>query len=244
MSRSKLTFIAFGTGPALVGAAIAAVSLAAPAHAGDAGSIKGTVKLTGKAPKMESLKRDSDPFCKKTPMKDEEVVVSAKGGLKNVLVRIDKGLAGNFPAPAGDATINQEACMYRPRVMGVVAGQNLLIKNSDQTLHNVHTYKGANTVFNQAQPPGVPPFSKKLPGAAGTWIKFKCDVHNWMTAHVYVAANPFFAVSDGDGGFTIDKVPPGKYTLEAWHEKYGSKTAEVTVAADKPAEAVFDFAAK
>src|SRR5262245_23285443 len=207
------------------------------------GSITGVVKLTGTPPVMELTKRQADPFCAKTPMKEEDVVVGAGGGLKNVVVRITKGVSGSYPAPATAAVVDQNACMYRPRVQGIVLGQALQIKNSDQTLHNIHGYKGASTLFNKAEVPGLPPMTQQL-NEADQIVKLKCDVHPWMTAYVLVSSHPFFAVTAEDGSFKITGVPAGSYTVEAWHERYGTKTAQVTVAADKPATAGFQFAAK
>jgi len=218
------------------------VPAAAPAPAGP-GVIQGTVKLNGKAPEMAMTKRDADPFCAKTPMKDEEVVVGPGGGLANVVVRVTEGASGHYDPPATPAVVDQSACMYRPRVQAIVAGQQLSIRNSDQTLHNVHGYKGPSTLFNQAEIPGLPPIARKV-GAADDVLKFKCDVHPWMTGYVVVNANPYFAVTGPDGKFKIAGLPPGKYTLTAWQERYGSKTLPVTVAEDKPAEVSFAFDAK
>ncbi len=228
---------------ALFAAFASAVSLAAPVHAADTGSIKGTVKLKGAAPKAEDLNMKSDPFCAKQAAKDESVVVGAKGGLKNVVVRVAKGFTGDAPAATGDVVLDQSGCVYQPRVAVAQAGQQVLIKNSDQTLHNVHTYKGPATLFNQAQPQGFPPLKKKF-AKSGDIVKFKCDVHPWMTGWVVVVDNPLFAVSNADGGFTIDNVPPGKYTIEHWHEKYGAQTAEVEVKAGKPTALDLEVAAK
>jgi plastocyanin len=225
--------------PAAPGGAPAAF---APGPTGNA-SIAGTVKLNGPAPEMQLTKRQGDPFCAKTPMKEEEVVVGPGGGLKNVVVRIKAGLTGRYDPPATSPVLDQTACMYRPRVQAVVAGQTLQIKNSDQTLHNIHGFKGPSTQFNQAQIPGMGPISRKLTDTDQV-LKFKCDVHPWMTAYVIVAGNPFFGVTGDDGSFKITGVPAGKYTVEAWHERYGSKTAEITVDADKPAEASFQYEAK
>jgi plastocyanin len=209
----------------------------APAPAADikpgANPIKGTVKLNGTAPEMKMLKREADPFCGRVPMKDEEVLVGPGGGLRNVLLRLTKGVTGSYPPPQTRALIDQTDCMYRPRVQAIIAGQPISIKNSDQTLHNVHTYKGASTIFNQAEIPGMPPMVRQL-DAAGQIVKFKCDVHPWMTGYVAVSPHPFFAVTGDDGGFTIADVPAGTYTIEAWHERFGTTTAEVTVTADKP----------
>jgi plastocyanin len=216
----------------------------AAAPASGTATVKGTVTLTGTPPEMPLTKRDADPFCAKTPMKDEEVVVGKNGGLKNVIVRITKGLSGNYEPPMSSVTLDQTACMYKPRVTVIMAGQSLLIRNSDQTLHNVHTYKGASTLFNQAEVPGLPAIAKTFKDATGEILKFKCDVHPWMTGYVGVMGHPFFAVTGDDGGFEIPKVPPGKYTLEAWHERYGTKSTEITVVASQPVEAKFAFDAK
>jgi len=233
--------------PAPAAPAPAAVPAAAPAGGAKgvtgSGTIAGTVKLTGTPPEMPMTKRQADPYCAKTPTKEEEVVVGAGGGLKNVVVRVTKGVSGHYDPPASPATVDQSACMYRPRVQGIVLGQPVQIKNSDQTLHNIHGYKGASTLFNQAEIPGQPPMMKQF-NDADQIVKLKCDVHPWMTGYVLVSSHPFFAITSDDGSFKISGLPPGNYTVEAWHERYGAKTADVTVAADKPAEAAFQFAAK
>jgi plastocyanin len=214
-----------------------------PAPPAGVNPIKGTVKLNGAAPEMKMLKREADPYCGRVQMKDEEVIVSPSGGIKNVLVRLTKGVTGSYPAPSTPATIDQTECMFQPRMQGIMAGQPLTIRNSDQTLHNVHTYKGASTIFNQAEIPGLPPMTKKFDGPSSI-VKFKCDVHPWMTGYVAVTDHPFFAVTGGDGSFTIPNVPPGTYTIEVWHERFGSTTAEVTVAADKPGSADLTLVAR
>jgi plastocyanin len=219
----------------------APVGAAAPAAG--VSTIQGTVKLTGTAPEMKMLKREADPFCGRVQMKDEEVIVAAGGGLKNVLVRLVKGVTGSYPAPSTPASIDQSECMFRPRVQGIMAGQPLAIKNGDQTLHNVHTYKGPSTIFNQAEIPGMPAMVRRFDGPSEI-IKFKCDVHPWMTGYVAVTNHPFFAVTGDDGTFTIANVPAGTYTLEAWQERLGTTTAEVTVAAGKPATVALTLAAR
>ncbi len=229
--------------PVTPGATTATVPAAAtPPPAGNA-VIEGTVKLNGTPPEMAMTKRDADPFCAKTPTREEEVVVGPAGGLANVVVRITDGATGHYDPPSTPAALDQSACMYRPRVQAIVAGQMVSIRNGDQTLHNVHGYKGPSTLFNQAEIPGLPPIARKI-GDAGDILKFKCDVHPWMTGYVVVNANPFFAVTGPDGHFKITGVPAGKYTLTAWQERYGAKSAEVTVAADKPTEVSFAYDAK
>jgi plastocyanin len=213
-------------------------------EAAAAGSIKGGVKLAGKAPEPKELNMKTDPFCaKQGATKDEEVVVGPAGQLKNVVVRIAKGVASPPAAPTTPAVMDQSGCMYRPRVVVAQAGQPVEIKNSDATLHNVHTYKGAATLFNLAQVQGTKPITKKFP-TVGDVIKFKCDVHPWMTGYILVTDNPHFAVTGDDGSFDIKNVPAGKYTVEVWHEKYGTKTQEVTVADGKPTELKLEMQAK
>lgn len=205
------------------------------------GIVRGTAHFMGKAPEAKPI-TTPDPFCARQGIKEEEIMVGPGGGLKNVLVRVTKGAGGSYDTPAAAAVVDQNGCMYRPRVQVVMAGQTVQIKNSDQTLHNVHTYKGASTIFNQAQIPGMGPMSKTF-SDGGQIIKFKCDVHPWMTGYVGVATNPFFAVTEADGSFAIQKLPPGTYTLEAWHERLGTHAIEITVGETEPAKATFDFAA-
>jgi hypothetical protein len=85
---------------------------------------------------------------------------------------------------------------------------------------------------------------KKLPATVGDVVKFKCDVHPWMTGYVLVTDNPFFSVTGDDGAFEIKNVPAGKYTVEVWHERLGSQTQEVTVADGKPVELKLELKAK
>ena len=229
--------------PAAAPSAPAAPAAAAAAPATGNGIIKGVVKLQGTPPEAKLIKRDTDPYCARQQMKEEEVIVGPGGVLKNVLVRITRGLTGSYDPPAASAMLNQDQCMYRPRVQAIMAGQSLLIKNGDQTQHNIHSYKGASTIFNMAQIPGQGAMEKKFTDA-GDIIKFKCDVHPWMTGYVGIVNHPFFVVTGDDGAFSIGKVPPGTYTVEAWHERYGSKSSEITVAGDKPTELSFTFDAK
>ncbi|WP_437626326.1 carboxypeptidase regulatory-like domain-containing protein [Sorangium sp. So ce1151] len=213
---------------------------AAPPTPEGKGTIKGVVKFTGKPVEMKvPTARKDAPFCQDKEVSYNAVLVN-DGKLKDTFVRIAVGgVQGSWRAPDTHAVVDQKDCMYEPRIQGVVSDQQVDIKNSDRTLHNVHTYKGSETLFNQAQPRGGDPLTK-------TWkdgiIKLTCDIHPWMRGFVVVTDHPFFAVSGDDGSFTIEKVPAGKYKLEAWHPRYGLKTAEVSVADDKPAQVTFTYA--
>ncbi len=201
-------------------------------------TIKGVVDFTGKAPEMKvPAKRKDAEVCKDKEIKYNAVEVDG-GKLKDVLVRLANGaVKGDWKGKAGE--IDQKDCMYEPRIQGIVAGSDITIKNGDSTLHNVHTYKGAESWFNQAQPKGSDALKKELEDPS--IIKFTCDVHPWMHGFVVVTDHPFFAVSGKDGSFTIEKVPAGEYDVEAWHTQYGLKKAKVKVEDGKTAEVKFSY---
>jgi plastocyanin len=176
-------------------------------------------------------------------MKYNDVIYDKKGNLQDVLVRIAPGsIKGKFPTPA-DVTVEQKDCMYLPRTFGIQSGGTVVVKNDDKTTHNVHTYKGQESQFNQGQPPGSGDI--KLPEKGKTYddgvISFKCDIHKWMTAFGVVTDHPYFAVSGVDGTFKLDKLPAGKYKLEAWHSSFGSKTQDVEVVEGKPLNVNLSF---
>jgi plastocyanin len=228
--------------PAAVTKTEKAEKAAEPSAAAGAGTISGTVAFTGKAPEAADLPRKADPICAAHPMKSNEVIVNSNGTLKDVLVRVAPGaVKGKFSAPDAPVSVKQEDCMYVPRVQGAVAGQVVQVENMDKTMHNVHTYKGQETILNQGQPAGSPPIKKDNVATETATLKFKCDVHPWMTGFLIVTDHPFFQTTGTDGSFKLDKVPAGKYTVEAWHSKYGLKTATVTVEANKTADLKFSF---
>ncbi|QQR80698.1 MAG: TonB-dependent receptor [Deltaproteobacteria bacterium] len=189
--------------------------------------IKGKAAFAGTAPVMPKLKREADPFCAKTPMNDQEVVVNSNGTLKNVVIRVVKGAAASA-LPAASIEIDQSNCMYAPRVIAGMVGQKVVIRNGDPLMHNVHAYTGTppTTAFNQAQMKGSKNIEKVL--TVGV-TKFKCDVHPWMTGYMVGNDNPYVCVTGDTGECSIAGVPNGTYTVEAWHEKYGTKTVDVTV---------------
>jgi plastocyanin len=201
-------------------------------------SIEGAVEVTGKLPVAGKLHREADPYCAKKPMNDPSV--SAKGGkLESVWVHVTKGGKDATP-PSTTVEMDQKDCMYTPRMAMAVVGQKIQAKNDDPILHNVHTYMGASTLFNKGMPNDKASPIETTASAEGM-MKWKCDVHPWMRGYIGISKSGLQAISKDDGSFTIKDVPPGKYTVEAWHEKFGAKTQEVTVEAGKPAKVTFTF---
>jgi len=218
------------------------LALAVTAFAGD---VTGKVSFKGKSPAMPRLRMDADRFCRtvhKTPIVSEEVVVNKNGTLKNVLVYVKDGLGSKkFDAPKGRALFDQEGCTYHPHVLGVQTGQEVEIRNSDNTLHNVHTLSTANAAFNAGQPIKGSKLMKKFDKPET--FKVKCDVHSWMGAYIGVFNHPYYAVTGDDGSFTIKDLPAGDYTLEVWHEKYGVQTMKVNVDASGKKNVDFTYSA-
>jgi len=222
--------------------AAGAPAAAAPVSA-DAATITGAVKLAAAAPKMATIPMGADPYCQSqhsAPALDEEVVAGPGGELANVFVYI-KDIQGNFPAPATPEVLDQKGCQYFPHIHAVQVGQPLQIKNSDATLHNVHAMPEVNAQFNEGQPVQGMVSTKKFDKAEMKPFKVKCDVHGWMKSYMAVMPHPFYAVSKTDGTFSIPNLPPGTYTLVAWHEKYGSKEQPITVGAKESKAVSFSF---
>jgi len=202
--------------------------------------ITGSVRFTGQPPEMKvpAKRKQATDACKDKELVHDAVVVK-DGKLKDVLVRIaPKSFDGRYEVPK-PAVVDQRDCAYVPRIQGVVSGQDVEVKNSDKTMHNVHTLLGSETVFNEATGMGDPPLKKRLPPDG--IIRFGCDIHPWMRGFVIVTDHPFFAVSGEDGSFRIERVPAGKYKLEAWHARYGVKTQEITVTEGQSAEIGFTY---
>ena len=213
--------------------------------AATAGDVKGVVTLEGTAPKNEPIKMNADPVCVKantTPQFQETYSVS-DGKLANVFVYVKDGL-GNyvFDAPTDSPRIDQMNCRYHPHVFGMRVGQKLEIRNSDPTLHNIHALPKANSEFNTAQPLKDMKIDHAF-AAKEVMVPFKCDVHGWMNAYVGVLDHPYFATTAADGTFELKSLPPGTYTIEAWHEKLGPMTQSVTVGQKETKEVNFAFKA-
>jgi hypothetical protein len=209
------------------------------------GSISGTVNFTGDVPSnpMIDMMEEAECAAKHTGDIHDPIHMVADGKLGNVFVRITAGLpAGPYPMPTGTATINQDGCLYNPRVIGVVAGQDFEITNSDPLQHNIKAIPAINRGFNVSQPQAGMSTTKNF-ASAEIMVPLECSVHSWMNAYVGVVDHPYFATSGADGSFNIEGLPTGTYTLEAWHETLGTQTAEVTVGADGATSVEFNYEA-
>jgi plastocyanin len=220
-----------------------ALTLVCVSSSAYAGSVKGTVLYEGEPPTQETLKRDSDPKCSKD--KTDEAVVVTKGKLRDVVVRIKNGTAGKHTAPATPVLLDQKDCMYEPRVVGIVAGQKLLVRNSDNTFHNVWGTLANKDLFNKPQAPKSPDITLEPSAAkAGDVVELKCGAHPWMHAYVAVQDHPYFAVTKADGTFEIAGLPEGTYELEAWHPTLGTKTMKIVIGKKKRGDVTARFSYK
>ena len=245
-SASAIVFAAAacGGGGGSDEAASAAPAAVTPVDPATVGSIMGTITLEGTPPSPERIRMNSDPVCltEATDTETEYYIVGDGGVLANVFVHVKEGLEGRtFPPATGTKTIDQDGCQYHPHVFGIRVGQTLEILNSDPTLHNIHATPSANDEFNMGQPIEGMRFERTFT-APEIMVPFKCDVHSWMNAYVGVLDHPYFAVTAEDGGFDISGLPPGDYVIEAWHERLGTQTQNITIGEGATAELNFTFA--
>jgi plastocyanin len=224
-------------------AAAVGLGLAGPAWAG--GTIAGKVVFEGTPPPPKAIQFGAEKQCALAHQHGaptvEDIVVNDNGTLKWVLVRLTE-VAGEFPVPTEPVVIDQQGCVFLPHVSLARVGQPVEFRNSDPVLHNVRGASKQKQGFNVAQP---------VQGSKTTRIfknpeigmLLRCDVHFWMASYLHVLPHPFAAVTQAEGTFTISDVPAGTYTLEAWHEKLGTQTQQVTVEDGGSSEVVFTYAA-
>lgn len=212
--------------------------------AADAATLSGKVAFEGTAPVAEKMAMDADPTCQMLHPDGavaDDVIVNPNGTLKNVFVYVKEGVTGTYPAPAEAVQFDQKGCQYNPKVFGIRVNQPIEIINSDNTLHNVHALPQKSKEFNL----GMPIQGMKLKKAFTSpevMVKIKCEVHPWMSAYAGVLEHPFYGVTNEEGAFEIKDLPPGDYVVETWHEKYGTQTQNVTVAAaDEAKDLAFSY---
>ncbi|HXD32474.1 MAG TPA: carboxypeptidase regulatory-like domain-containing protein [Pyrinomonadaceae bacterium] len=221
---------------------------------GNEGSIAGVVAFEGTAPAPKKVDTTADAACgSKNPNLETEDNMVKDGKLANAFVYIKEGTLADgtkitgltFDTPSAPVNLDQNGCHYVPHVSGAMVNQKLNITNSDPTQHNIHFTPKNNDDWNQSQPNGAAPLTHEFKRAE-VLVPVKCNQHPWMKAYVGVLKHPFFAVSKADGTYEIKGVPPGTYTLAAWHEGPGNgteKTVQVTVAASAAAKGDFSFSA-
>ena len=207
--------------------------------AGQAGAatLTGKINFSGAKPVVRNIDMSANPACQRahpTPQKTETAVVNNNGTLRYTFVWIKSGLPNKqWPAATSHAAIDQKGCMYAPHVLAVMTNQPIDIRNDDPTNHNIHPLPKINQEWNESQPPKGDPKTKSFPREeCSPPIAVKCNVHPWMRAYIAVVHHPFFAVTGDDGSFTIKNIPAGTYTLEAWHETFGTMDQQVTVGAN------------
>ena len=213
-------------------------------------TIGGSVKFTGTKPTNPTIDMSEEPQCKskyQTPPRAETAIVNANGTLANAFVYVKAGLPADakYTAPATPVVIDQDGCRYTPHVLGLMVGQQLEIRNSDPLLHNIKATgrAAASNRFNISQPRAGMKTTRTFSGSE-VMVPLECNVHGWMNAWVGVLPHPYYAVTGTEGRFSIKGLLAGTYTIEAWHEKFGTQTATVTVAGTETKTADLTFAAK
>lgn len=206
-------------------------------------SVSGRVHFEGQPPRLAHTSGMTDPACPKSVSAiNEEFVTGSNGSLANVVVYISDGLGQQtFDVPSEAAVIQQKGCMYEPHVLALRTNQTLKVVNGDTTMHNIHPMPTNNREWNKAEPAGAVVEEKFAREEVG--IPVKCNVHPWMRSYLAVFKHPFFAVTGKDGTFDLRNLPPGEYTVQAWHEKLGMMTQKITVVAGQTKTVDFEFRA-
>jgi hypothetical protein len=210
-----------------------------------AGTVSGKVTYTGTPAKQKPIDMGKEPSCAKqhaTPVTGETVVTGPDNALENVVVYVSSGAPDDGQVPSQAVTFEQKGCQYIPHVLVMHTNQELKIVNSDQTSHNIHPLAKVNREWNKSQPPGTAPIVDKYDKPE--FISVKCNVHPWMHGEFAVLSTNHYDVSKGGGDFKLPNLPPGKYTITAWHEDYGTQTADVTITGNETKDVNFTFKAK
>jgi len=213
----------------LAGALVVSLCAHSAAHAA---SITGKVVFVGSVPAPKKIDVTIDQYVCGKEKDAGDLLVSAQKEIRNAVVWIENAPTGpGAPAQTDKVEMDQNGCVFIPRVVVVPAGGTVDFLNSDRLLHNIHATPKLNVSFNRTQPK-----SRTIPVtfAKPEIVKINCDLHSWMVGWVVVAANPYYAITGADGAFSFNNLPPGQYKLQIWHERLGMQQASVTVA-DKQA---------
>ena len=208
------------------------------------GTISGRVTFEGTPAKPQPINMSQEPSCAKQyakPVTAESVVTGPDNALENVVVYIAAGAPDEAP-PSQPAVLVQKGCRYAPHVLAFQTNQEFQVVNEDQTAHNIHPIPTSNREWNKSQPPGAPPIEDKY--ARPEFIPVKCNIHPWMKGTLAVLKNSHYAITGGEGDFKLPNLPPGTYTITAWHESYGEQSQEVTIGGGDNKTLNFVFKAK
>ncbi len=207
-----------------------------------AGSLKGAVVVTGAVPAQKKIDVTIDQYVCGTEKDAGDLLLSPRKELRNAVVWLDNPPASaTAPAPAAKVEMDQNGCVFVPRVVVVPAGGTVDFLNSDRLLHNIHATPKLNVSFNRTQPK-----SRTIPVtfAKPEIVRINCDLHSWMVGWVVVSAHPYYAITGADGQFSFDNLPPGKYDLHVWHERLGTVQATATVGGQQPARVTVEMKAR
>ncbi|HEV2176486.1 MAG TPA: carboxypeptidase regulatory-like domain-containing protein [Terriglobia bacterium] len=222
---------------------------ATPIDQSTVGEVTGKIMFQGTKPKLAVIHMDQDPVCvskHSEPVHVEDGEVNDDGTLPNVFVYVKEGAEKyTFATPTDAVTLDQNGCMYKPHVVGLMAGQTLHIVSSDATTHNIHPLPKDNREWNESQPPGAAPLDKVF-ARPEVMIPVKCNQHPWMRSYIGVVNNPFYFVTGADGTYTLKGLPPGDYTIEAWTAIGGpsGQTQDQKVTVSPKGTASLDFTFK
>lgn len=209
-----------------------------------AGSIAGTVKFEGTPPVFRPIDMSAEAFCVQAnpkPIEPPVVVLGERGALANVVVYVKSGLGSyRYDTPKDSAVLDQVGCMYVPHVLAMMTDQPFEVKNTDPTTHNVHPTPRENRPWNRSIAAGEAPYVSTFsqPEMA---IPVVCNIHPWMRAYLFVFAHPYFDLTLKTGTFELKNLPPGTYTIEAWHERFGTQDVTVTIAPKQSKSISFTF---
>jgi plastocyanin len=196
------------------------------------GSITGTVTYDGPVPSFKPIDMSASPACVQanpSPVTPPLIVIGDHGALANVVVFVKSGLGNyKFETPSAPAVLSQKNCMYEPHVMALMTGQPFEIQNNDPTMHNVHPMPKHNRQWSNSQPVGSAALKSTFSQPEYA-MPILCNVHPWMRAFVFAFSHPYFAVTSKSGAFALNNLPPGTYTIEAWHEDYPAQEQTVTI---------------
>ena len=205
------------------------------------GTLNGRVTYEGTPKKLKPIDMSAEPNCAKfynAPLMPEVSVTGNDNSLQNVIVYVSAGAPDeNFVGPV--VHLNQRGCRYTPHVVAAQANQEIWVQNDDTVTHSVHPMAHSNAEWNRSQPPGTPPVVIRY--SQPEFIRVKCELHPWMRGVLAVFKNSHHSVTDSTGSFSLAELPPGKYTITAWHEVYGTLSKEITIAPGQDADLNFVF---